>query len=189
MADRDDLAYADDALVRALVASSRSERPVDGAQGRAWSAAVRELGLGMAEARRGARSLETLRVAVSGLALAVALVAGGVFTLQTQAREQRDAAQTETRRLDALLKQRSEQAAQIEAELRSELASERNPTAIVVLEERLDAQKQALMALQPTTRAARPAAGAPAAAGGGGRGGGAAKACSCTPGDPLCSCL
>jgi RNA polymerase sigma-70 factor (ECF subfamily) len=82
-----------------------------------------------------------LRVAVSSLALAVALVGGGVFTLQAQALQERDAAQAETRRLERILE-----------------------------------------ALQFKS-AVLPAVVAPAASWSKG------KACSCAPGDPLCSCL
>jgi RNA polymerase sigma-70 factor (ECF subfamily) len=124
-----------------------------------------------------------LRGAVSGLVFVLLLVAFGVTTLQTQALAARDEAQAETRRLDALLQVQSEQAAQIEAELRKELASETDPSAVADLQERLDVQKQRLKALQ-SKGVARPFAGAPAVGGGG-----AKAACNCVPGDALCSCL
>lgn len=123
-----------------------------------------------------------LRAVVSGLVFVLALVFGGTLTLQARALAARDTAQAETRRLDALLQAQSEQAARIEAELQTALMSEKDPTAIADLQERLEVQKQTLKALQPKG-AVRSAVAAPAAGGGG------AKACNCTPGDALCSCL
>jgi RNA polymerase sigma-70 factor (ECF subfamily) len=124
-----------------------------------------------------------LRGAVSGLVFVLLLVAFGVATLQTQALAARDAAQGETRRLDALLQVQSKQAAQIEAELQKELVSEKDPSAITDLKERLEVQQQWLKALQ-SKGVARPFVGPPPMGGGG-----AKAACSCVPGDALCSCL
>jgi|HubBroStandDraft_6_1064221.scaffolds.fasta_scaffold455997_2 uncharacterized protein HemX len=186
MSDQNDIGRTDDKLVQALVASSRAERPAEGARGRALDVAVRELGMGADTFARAASPRRARRAALVGVALALGLLAGGLF-VQHQQEMQTRAARADLERRAAELEEQAEMSIE---RVRRELNATKDPEKIAILQAQLaDVQQKAYVA-KTAPRGVGGGRGASSAPAGAPHNGAlATKPCNCTPGDPLCSCL
>jgi hypothetical protein len=193
MSDRDNVPRNDDELARALIASSCTERPAEGARGRAFDAVVHELGAQQAALAPSAPRRSRRRgLAAVGALGAFALLGTGLFLKHKE--DEAAALRARYEELAAELQRESDSVNQV----RAELTNTKDPERIAALQQQLAlAQQQTEETKSKAVRAAGREGrgkGVEAAPGRGVAGAPASKpvrsaACNCTPGDPLCSCL
>jgi hypothetical protein len=182
MSDAENRPAGGDDVARALLASSRAERPAEGARGRAFDAAVRELeGAPVASRRTPSRALRIAFVFASPVLVLALLVAGLLVKDLRDAQRAKARIQAEVSRLA-----KESEALEGVARLRSELANSRDPAKVAELQRQLSEAKEKASVI---TVPARAGGGQPAAAPVVSSTRAGKAACNCTPGDPLCSCL
>jgi hypothetical protein len=189
----------DDTLTRALIASSRAERPAEGARTRAFAAVTDEL-------RQPAPELPTPRqrlrraFAWASPVLVAALFGGGLLVKHQRDDARRAAVEIEG--LEAEMRQAESDRQKLTAELRTQteeatnlkkvMENTKDPVARAAIADQVRlADAKVVAAERNLSRAISSDHGHPVvhAAGSAGTPARATAACKCTAGDPLCSCL